>query len=168
MGKKVKNVLLKAIAVLLSCYPVYSALVRRAMLTPYTHIKGEGTDEIYMYRFWLFNPYRKEGHRAWLPSVRVHNIQRPDRDRHLHDHPWDARTFILSGGYVERRKDGRHYRMSGDTVSLRFGEYHTIEQVLPNTWTLFITWRMRGDWGFLVNGRKVVHTEYLAGRDHYV
>jgi hypothetical protein len=160
--------MLKVLAKLLASQFVREALIRRAMLTPYLHIKAEGTDDIYMRRFWLFNPYRREGHRAWLPSVRLHNILRPDRDRHLHDHPWDARTFILSGGYVERREDGRHCRLAGDTVSLRFGEYHTIEHVLPDTWTLFVTWRERGEWGFLVNGRKVAHTEYLAGRDHYV
>lgn len=157
---------------------VVAWLIRRAMRTPYTHLSGP--DGVYMERYWLFNPYqpnsdgrgRKWG--EWLPSVRLHRIMREDRDEHMHDHPWNARTFILRGWYWELRPmapdhphyglaDGVHlYRGAGDTVALRFKEYHKIVQVSDGgVWTLFITWRYRGTWGFMVDGRKVPWREYL-------
>ena len=83
-------------------------LIRRAQRTPYTHIHGPD-GSIYMGRWWLFNPYpaksdgRKRKWADWLPSARIHHIMRPDSDRHLHDHPWNARTIVLGGWYAEER-----------------------------------------------------------------
>lgn len=146
-------------------------LIRRAMRTPYLHITSADGSEIYMERYWLFNPYphgsegRTRRWGAWLPSIRLHRIRRPDFDRHMHDHPWNARTFILAGWYSERREDGDWdiVRQAGDTAVLRFGEYHRITAVSPGgVWTLFVTWRYRGTWGFLVDGRKIPYREYLV------
>ncbi|WP_323026554.1 hypothetical protein [Castellaniella sp.] len=145
---------------------VASWIIARAQRTPYRHL-GD-----YMGRWWLFNPYEtadgQRPARGWLrrllPSVRIHHIQRPDEDRHLHDHPWNARTVVLRGWYVEVREDGRHHlRYAGTTARLRFGEFHRITHVAPDgVWTLFITWRYRGAWGFLVDGHKVPWKAYLG------
>lgn len=155
-------------------------LIRRAQRTPYFHLVGaDGT--VYMERYWLFNPYPPKNDGAgrrwgdWLPSVRLHKIMREDLDPHMHDHPWNARTFILRGWYEELRReviegerldhviDVLRVRRPSDTARLRFGEYHRITEVSPGgVWTLFITWRKRGTWGFLVNGRKVPWREYLG------
>lgn len=141
-------------------------LIARAQRTPYRHLDG------YMGRWWLFNPYEtSDGQRparGWLrrllPSVRIHHIQRPDEDRHLHDHPWDARTVILRGWYVEVREDGQHHlRYAGTTACLNFGEFHRVTHVAADgVWTLFITWRYRGTWGFKVDGHKVPWKQYLG------
>jgi hypothetical protein len=152
-------------------------IIERAQRTPYHHIQGEdGT--VYMYRWWLFNPYPTKGWRALMPSMRVHRIMRADQDKHLHDHPWNARTFILRGWYTEDRPYAgeplppgvavpefyTYLRRAGDTVALRFGEYHRIEAVPPGgeVWTLFITGKKRGTWGFLVDGVKVPWRKYLG------
>ena len=142
--------------------PVADWLVKRAMRRPYTHItSADGTDR-YMGRWWLFNPYPG---RRWprLPSIRVHHICRADQDRHLHDHPWDARTIILAGFYVEQRENGGMVvRYQGETAPIKHGEFHRIAQVPGGgVRTLFITWGYRGTWGFLVDGQKVPHREYL-------
>jgi hypothetical protein len=170
--------MLKLIAEFLARPTVADRLIRRAMHTPYFHIMGED-GSIYMERYWLFNPYphgsdgsgRRWG--DWMPSIRIHRIMREDRDDHLHDHPWNARTFILRGWYREvkpRRQCGMSnwtptyavQREAGDTATLRFGEYHRIDEVSPGgVWTLFITWKKRGTWGFLVNGKKTPWREYL-------
>lgn len=148
---------------------VVGYLIRRATRTPYTHIVTDGL--LYMERYWLFNPYQPEssGAKNWFPiSIRLHHIRLPDQDRHLHDHPWNARTFILRGGYRETRPAmygpmGILYdREPGDTCKLRYGEYHRIVSVKPDTWTLFITGRYQGTWGFLVNGVKVQWRTYLG------
>ena len=176
-------------------------LMRRAFRTPYSHIMSADGTDVYMRRFWLFNPYsvetgKRQGEwakRPWwremLPSVRLHHIMRADQDRHLHDHPWNARTIILKGWYVEERyfdesprgavkreanaqkpahlrfgySTTSETRIAGYTGRLLFGQYHRITQVpRDGVWTLFITWRKRGSWGFDVDGHKVPWREYLA------
>ena len=145
-------------------------LIKRAQRTPYVHIYGKDGD-MYMGRWWLFNPYPypEEKRENWFPiSIRIHHIKRKDDDRDLHDHPWNARTIILKGGYDEARLDERgyqrwHYRKPGGTAKLNFGEFHRITRVEPEgAWTLFITGKYRGTWGFLVNGVKVQWRTYLG------
>jgi uncharacterized protein YwqG len=95
----------------------------------------------------------------------------------MHDHPWDARTIILRGFYWEVRPmspndehyglaNGAHFlRWKGDTAQLNFGEFHQIVKVPEDgVWTMFITYKYRGTWGFLVDGVKVKWKEYLNGR----
>lgn len=147
---------MRPLAWLLARPSVASWLIARAQGTPYSPI-GD-----YMDRWWLFNPYGDNDPRLraipWLPlSVRVHNIKRPDDARHQHDHPWHARTFVLRGGYVEERgKHGVHVRLAGHTASLRFNEFHAITEIIGDTgaWTLFVTYRYRGTWGFKVPWRE--------------
>lgn len=156
---------MKTIARLLAIPVVTAWLIRRAQRTPYTHIDG------YMGRWWLLNPYNQATHAtkySWFPwSVRIHHILRRDDDRALHDHPWNARTFILHGWYREVREDGaRIRRTAGDTARLNFGEFHQIVEVSDGgVWTLFITSKFQGAWGFKVDGVKVPFWEYLARKN---
>lgn len=167
-------------------------IIRRAQRTPYSHITSADGSSVYMGRWWLFNPYGRgaDGEQTparipWLPSVRIHHICRADQDRDLHDHPWNARTIILRGWYREERqfstlpsrdwqlinhhliRDGDEFytlgRAAGYTGRLLFGEYHRISEVSPGgVWTIFITGRKRGTWGFLVDGKKVPWRTYLG------
>lgn len=159
-----------AIAWLVSREPIAEWLIQRAQRTPYFHIDG------YMNRYWLFNGYRRgldsRMHKTfeWLPSVRVHHILRKDNDPVPHDHPWNARTIILKGTYDEVRKPmdfpdgaGQWFRREvGDTATLKFNEFHTVTRVpVEGVWTLFLTWKYQGGWGFWVDGKKVPYREYL-------
>lgn len=166
----------KAIAWVVSRPRVFNWLRRRAMRTPYTHIVSRDGSTEYMRRFWLFNPYgkREDGGTAparwaWLPSIRLHHILRADDDPHLHDHPWNARTIILQGVYLEQLDDLQHvmrFRTKGYTGRLLFGQYHRIHWLEEGgVWTLFFTWKYRGTWGFRVNGEKVPYYQYLAERN---
>lgn len=147
---------------------IADAVIWRAWRTPYSDITSADGRTTYMRRWWLFNRYDRPGGARFkfLPSIRIHHIARADQDRHLHDHPWNARTFVLRGWYFEQLRGsvGAYKRPAGYTGRLLYGQYHRITEVSPNgVWTLFITWRYRGTWGFLVNGRKVPHREYLKG-----
>lgn len=168
--------MLRILALLLARPTLADWIIQRAKRTPYFHLKGED-GSMYMERYWLFNPYDpksdKEGRRLrdLVPSIRIHRIMREDRDDHLHDHPWNARTFILRGWYREEREEyncvhcNTHfwYRPAGSTAELNFGEFHRITQVAEGgVWTLFVTWRKRGSWGFLVGDRKVPWREHLG------
>jgi hypothetical protein len=151
-------------------------LIRRAMKTPYTHIYHPRG--VYMERYWLFNPYPAEssGKSNRFPiSVRIHHICLPDEARDLHDHPWNARTIILKGGYREQRLEkcdlcpeseghvNQYVRKPGDTARINFGEYHSIISLADGgAWTVFITGKYRGTWGFLVNGVKVQWRKYTG------
>lgn len=168
----------KIVAFIVSRRAIASWLIARALRTPYFHLPG------YMSRWWLFNPYgggsqgeadqaddsaRHRRRWPWLPSVRIHHIHREDLAEHPHDHPWDARTIILWGWYVERKHIGRNGvtalmpRRAADTAPILHGAYHHITTVSPGgVWTLFITWDYRGSWGFLVDGKKVPWREYEA------
>jgi len=159
-----KEKLWSLLAAFVSRPAVANWLIRKSQWTPYFHLHG------YMKRWWLFNRYSEvdsmekvERRFKWLPSIRVHHILREDRAAHLHDHPWNARTIILKGSYVEEMEDGQVYvRRPGDTRPIRYGEYHHIRWVQPGgVYTLFFTWEYMGTWGFLVDGKKVPYKKYL-------
>ncbi|MGY2158579.1 hypothetical protein [Pseudomonas tolaasii] len=189
------NLFWRLIAKLLARPAVAAWLIVRAQRTPYLHIMSADGAEMYMGRWWLFNPYSRNTHKPalwWCPwSFRIHHIMRPDEDRDLHDHPWNARTVILRGWYTEQRllqaddpalqqlllsaanhgmppdaafQATEHIdRRAGDTARLNHGEYHRIDQISPGgVYTLFITSKWRGDWGFLVNGVKVPWRTYTG------
>ena len=180
-----RELIWRAVARIVTIPAVTDWLIRRAQRTPYTHITGPD-GSMYMGRYWLFNPYPAQNDgagRRWgdrVPSIRIHHIMRPDSDRHLHDHPWNARTIILRDWYKEHRicsyiTGGRFVtdsagavrheftRERGYTGQLLFGQYHRISEVAPGgVWTLFITWKKQGTWGFLVDGNKVPWREYLG------
>lgn len=152
-------------------------LVQRAKKTPYTPIKSRDGSTIYMERYWLFNPYTEDEFDAetkrwsWLPSVRIHRIRRADDDAHHHDHPWHARTIVLQGYYIEERLhptdlndvQAEFPRSDGYTGCLNYGEFHRISEVsIGGAWTMFITWRKQGSWGFDVDGKKVHWKTYLG------
>jgi len=168
---------------------VAEALIRYAKRTPYMHLPSNENPS-YMERYWVLNPYDRETNvPRWAPlipwSFRVHHIKREDTDRHLHDHPWNARTIILKGWYVEERLEGAneffkmigpprvmvrnwkprglYLRRPGDTAQLAFNQFHRICEVSEGgVYTLFVSGRWRGVWGFLVDGVKVPWKKYLG------
>jgi len=98
----------------------------------------------------------------------LHRIHRHDPDRHVHNHPWPAKCYVLWGGYtevVQNRFSGYQLRRTyrrGDVNELRENEYHRIVDVLPNTWTWVVGGRRYRRWGFLVNGQPVDADVYLS------
>lgn len=185
------QILYRRLAKFLVEYPhITNALYERALQRPYIHIASRDGRHEYMRRYWLFNPYQNADgsypKRNWfmrlLPSIRFHEILRADDDAHLHDHPWDAQTIVLRGWYVEEVENPDYepaivdhptnrptmflHREAGYTGPIRFGQYHRITNVSSSrrqqTLTLFITFKYRGVWGFLVDGKKVPWRKYLG------
>lgn len=190
-----KAIIWRIVAWLVSREPIASWIIHIAKRTPYQHIYARhDPSSIYMRRYWLFNPYRKDDEGTqlparwpWLPSVRVHHILRADDDLHLHSHPWDARTIILRGSYVEEMEEcgadgwlpgyigprvetvdyGNHFvffsqflRRHGYTGTLDPNSFHRIAKV-DGVVTLFFTWGTSRGWGFKVGDRVVPYKEYL-------
>ena len=164
-----------ALAGWLADSPRLVALIRRvAARTPYFDIDGPG-GTLYMRRWWLlpkwclrFDP--KCGAlmpKPWMPfSIRLHHIMRPDADRHLHDHPFNFRSILLQGWYVELRPDGGRTITAGETYRAPATRWHRISQLSEGgVWSLFIMGRRVNDWGFLVDGEKVPWQRYLSERE---
>lgn len=162
----------KLIARIISQPKVADWIIRRAMKTPDEHLNG------YMNRYWFFNPYLRGTQRhkrrwEWLPlSIRIHHILRADSALDMHDHPWNARTIILKGFYIELKENQLegNVRWPGDTSAILFNGYHHISYVRESgVWTFFIMFKYQGVWGFKVNGVKVPYREYFRrqGKDSY-
>ncbi len=170
-------------------------IINLAQSTPYFDIVTDG--KLYMRRWWLMPRWCLDfdmvrGYpmpKAWMPfSIRVHHIVRPDPDRHLHDHPFNFRSIVLDGWYVEERpftqltdrealridglvedEDGTRALTTitaGSTYSAQATRWHRISRLSDGgAWSLFIMGRRINGWGFLVNGKKVPWREYLEGRE---
>lgn len=133
---------------------------------------GTDASTIYMRR-WFF----------WCPwfGIRVHQILRSDADRHLHDHPWDFASLLLTGGYTEivLRDDvgpdtAQKLAAMGDVrlmaqrtwgrwslVRHKAEDLHRLLLARP-IWTLVFTGPKRKSWGFLTEDGMVPWHEYLA------
>lgn len=110
-------------------------------------------------------------------GVYLHRIHRPDGDRDPHDHPWWFCSLVLSGSYTEQiwpypddRADGGPDTITSFKVKRpRFSRHvmsrnraHKITDVDGLLWTLVITGRRHGDWGFwTTDGFKPWH-QYLG------
>lgn len=159
------------LAKLLARPAVADWIIKRAQRTPYDHLAiadsrivrlPHGTalwpgDRWYMQRWWFL----RLGHL----QIRVHHIQLADIGRDMHDHPWPFRTFVLRGGYLEKRETtGSALRLAGHTAVMGRGEFHRIAKVSPGgAWTLFVTRGPRKGWGFKQpSGAVIPHEEYGA------
>lgn len=119
--------------------------------------------DLYMRRFYLRGEPNGSG-----PSLRLQHIVRADKDRTLHNHPWDyAESRILRGWYREKRQacywprttteqrgpETLHRRAPGTRNVLRsdyfYEDIHRIVAVSPGgVWTLFRTSARHGrGWG---------------------
>lgn len=110
-------------------------------------------------------------------GVYVHEIHRPDRDRHVHDHPWTFATFILSGGYTEVAvpvRDAVMLAAMGTTNSTRrmwrrftFHRFprdhaHFIDSISGRLITFVFVGRRAQDWGFYTPDGFVAWREYIS------
>jgi len=106
-------------------------------------------------------------------GVYLHKFHRGDDDRALHNHPWMwARSLILVGGYVEERRvsfpwDTARYRVARRIVRagaynrIDADDFHRVELLEKDCWSLFIAGPKTGSWGFWDR----VTNEFLHWRD---
>lgn len=106
----------------------------------------------YLHR-WCLLPRNRQG------NIYLHRIIGPDEPV-MHDHPWQFRSVILSGGYLEVTPNGTRYRGVDNSHTRQAADRHYIQSVMPDTWTLVITGPVVREWGFWINGRWVHHRDY--------
>lgn len=88
-------------------------------------------------------------------GILLHRFDGPDPRLTLHDHPWPFLSFVLRGGYVERRLDPMTMRVDEQRVvrsvnRMRLIDAHAIRRLLRQpTWTLMFVGRRVRTWGYL-------------------
>lgn len=141
------------------------------------------TTVLYLRRFYLWRS-------SWIGKnfgeLYLHKIHRSDDDREPHDHPWNFRTVVLSGGYTDeawwwqsfddQNREGYRVRVpAADEVLTRFStrrrdrdHVHRVRLTDDKpAWTLVWTSGYRNDangdadWGFFTADERIPWREYL-------
>lgn len=100
-------------------------------------------------------------------GVYLHHFHRSDEDGECHNHPWQwSLAIILAGGYSEERrtKDDtvvRRVKKPGSINMIRATDFHRVDLIEHDAWTLFIAGPKVATWGFWNRDTK----EYLHWRD---
>lgn len=89
-----------------------------------------------------------------LFGIYLHRMDGPDSRPTLHCHPWNFRSFVLRGGYIERRLDPHTLKVNDHHTIRRYNrvrafESHSIRTLLRvPTWTLVFVGRRVRTWGY--------------------
>lgn len=106
----------------------------------------------YMYRYHIFKNKNEDDQQTGF-NIFIHKIVQSD-GRHLHDHPWNYITVILKGGYKEYTPLGVYNQSPGHVLFRRAKSLHRLELYHNEPcWTLFVRFKQKRKWGFIVNGQ---------------
>ena len=131
----------------------------------YRLILDRESNEPYLERYYLFLKDRE----SFPFNIFLHKFLKSDPDD-LHDHPWNYRTIILSGGYWEHTEKGRKWKGPGSYIYAPAEHYHRVELAkdkngnIINCWTLFMPGMRQRDWGFKKDGEWVQNEKYIKER----
>lgn len=96
----------------------------------------------YLRRWWIIPRNR-------LFNIYLHEINKSDDDRALHDHPWSNTSFLIRGSYIEHTPDGSFVRKAGDVVHRPALAAHRLEvEDGARVISLFSTGPIEREWGF--------------------
>lgn len=88
-------------------------------------------------------------------AIYLHRMDGPDPRPTLHDHPWPFVSFVLRGGYDERRLDPMtmlvdpRRRVRWVNVMPLEGAHAIINLLRTPTWTFLLVGRRVKTWGYL-------------------
>lgn len=113
----------------------------------------------YLRRWWVIPRNEKF-------NIYLHEINKSDDDRALHDHPWENTSIVLDGGYIEITPEGERIRYAGDIVKRPATARHRL--VIPDggrAVTLFVTGPLERVWGFHCPKGFVPWYDFVDDRD---
>jgi hypothetical protein len=132
----------------------------------YRDIYRDGEAEVYLRRFFVLPPYPRGETGDDTPwSIKIHKIMLSDEAEVLHDHPWDFKTLILSGGYWEEKFNDtctgtvKVWHGPGSVIEHKAEDFHRLDVPEPTT-TFVITGARRREWGFQTFDGWVHWSEY--------
>jgi hypothetical protein len=101
----------------------------------------------------------------------LHRFHRSDADGELHNHPWRwALSLVLVGGYSEERRNGarviRRRVAPGSLNFIRANDFHRVDLLEHDAWTLFLVGPKSQSWGFWsrTDGAFTPWREFIDGR----
>lgn len=89
-----------------------------------------------------------------LFGLYLHRLDTPDPRSTLHCHPWNFTSFVLRGGYIERRLNAHTMEVDEHVVVKHLNRKkafnaHAITSLLRvPTWTLLLVGRRQRQWGY--------------------
>lgn len=101
-------------------------------------------------------------------SIFIHGIYKEDNDAHLHNHPWNLLTIVLSGSYIEELENANLIVRGFLNIGYRSrAKYHKIFKLTSKeVKTLAFVFGKRNDnWGYNVDNKHVIHTEYRTNKN---
>jgi hypothetical protein len=122
----------------------------------YAHHLGD-----YMHRWILRTPWG---------TLRLHHILRSDDDRHLHDHPFDFTSFLLTAAYTEIIGHVAGAGVLGGTVEKIWPRFSIVRKHAEDphrlilhrpVWTFVVSGPKRRRWGFYTPKGWIHHLRYL-------
>jgi hypothetical protein len=97
-------------------------------------------------------------------GVYLHRIYHHDCDLHMHTHPWDFVSWVISGRYIERllRNSETSYvaRRRWSWAKRLTTDSHQIVDIKAPTTTIVFTGPRHDSWGYNIDGEIVDHQEY--------
>lgn len=94
-------------------------------------------------------------------SIWIHGIYESDQDLHLHNHPWDFKSIVLKGSYIELTEKGFVWQTPMKFNSRNGENFHKIYKLLtPVVYTLFFVTPIKREWGYRVNSEFITHDKY--------
>lgn len=115
---------------------------------------------------------------TWLPCTYIHRFVRDDADRELHNHPWEATSLILAGGYIEERRVPLPFNEHKYTVQTKLYKpwslnriytdtFHRVMLLEDDAWSVIVRGKTQQSWGFWdrETGKFTHWQEFVAKRD---
>lgn len=97
----------------------------------------------------------------------LHKICRSDEDNHMHDHPWNFASLILSGSYLEKYfvagnwgEEIERVRKPGNMVRHHHTDVHKLSLSTPFVWTLVFASGKVQPWGYQTQFGWIDHVSY--------
>lgn len=105
-------------------------------------------------------------------NIYIHQILKSDAEAHMHDHPWNFFSFILSGGYKEVstyapswQQVWTHYYLRHSLVHHKRSDAHKITLMAPCVWTLVLTYGKWKTWGYQTEAGWIDFKSYRELKD---
>lgn len=95
-------------------------------------------------------------------SIYFHGIYKADEDEHLHNHPWNYTSICVWGSFFELSENSVSLITPFNISRQKSSRFHKIWKLKSKSvYTLFfVSNRIEGDWGYLVDGKFVDHKTY--------
>lgn len=131
---------------------IIAALLRKLTKNWKVHELIQRDGDPYLVRYQLYRS--NDGKDSW--RIFLHRFMRSDYDRELHNHPWAwGLSLILSGGYLEERRDAYNDRVTTKIVwpgmlnTIVADTFHRVELLGDEEcWSLIATGPIVQSWGF--------------------